>query len=120
MRLRWAKTLMIGLCFACLLAAFWFYIYISSVLVIIDKYVIPECLQNTSRLTMCLLRIFAIFASGWLLAGCKFHSVSCQLDANFIQLAAIQMQISFSRPPARCKLHPASSHAIQNTQFACG
>jgi hypothetical protein len=66
-----------------------------------------------------LAAIFAKFASGWLLAGCKFHSVSHQLDANFIQLAAIQMLISFSWPPAECKLHPASSQAIQNTQFAC-
>jgi hypothetical protein len=62
----------------------------------------------------------AKFASGWLLARNKFLSVSCQLDANFIKLAAIRMQISFSRPPAGCKLHLASGHAIQNTQFACG
>jgi hypothetical protein len=68
---------------------------------------------------MCWLRIFAKFASGWLLAGCKFHSVSRQPDANFIQLAAIQMQISFSWPHAGCKLHPAGGHAIENTQFAC-
>jgi hypothetical protein len=39
-----------------------------------------------------------------MLAGCKFHSVICQPDANFIQLAAIWMQISFSRrqPDANC------------------
>jgi hypothetical protein len=66
------------------------------------------------------LRIFTKFASGWLLAGCKFLSVSRQPDANFIQLVAIRMHISFSRPPAGYKLHPASGHAIQNTQFACG
>jgi hypothetical protein len=53
---------------------------------------------------MCLLCIFAKFASGWLLARCKFHSVSRQPDANFIQLTAIRMQISFSRcqPDANC------------------
>ncbi len=104
MRLKWAKTLMIGQCFACFLAAFWFYIYISSVHVIIYKNVVPACLQNTSRLAMCQLLFFAKFASGWLLARCKFHSVSCQPDANFIQLAAIRMQISFSRrqPYANC------------------
>jgi hypothetical protein len=33
-----------------------------------------------------------------------------QPDANFIQLAANRMQISFSRPPAGCKLHPASGY----------
>ncbi len=33
----------------------------------------------------------------WLPAGCKFHSVGRQLDANSIQSAASQMQISFSR-----------------------
>jgi hypothetical protein len=43
---------------------------------------------------------------------------SRQPDANFIQLVAIQMQISFNQPPAGCKLYPASGHAIQNTQFA--
>jgi hypothetical protein len=120
MRLRWAKTLMIGYCFACLLAAFCFCIYILSVHVIIYKNVVPACLQNTSRLKMCQLCIFDKFPSGWLLAGCKFNSVSCQPVAKFNQLAAIRTQISFSPPPAGCKLHPASSHAIQNTQFACG
>ncbi len=109
MRLIWAKTLMTRQCFACLLAAFWFYIYISSVHVIIYKNVVPACLQNTSRLTMCQRCIFAKFASGQLLAGCKFHSVSRLPDANFIQAA-----------PAGCKLLPASSHVIQNNQFACG
>jgi hypothetical protein len=53
-------------------------------------------------------------------AGCKFHSVGRQPDANFIQLATIRMQISFSWPPAGWKLHPASGHAKQNAQFACG
>ncbi len=105
MRLRWAKTLMIGQCFACFLAAFCFYIYISSVHVIMYKNVVPARLQNTSRLTMCQLRIFAKFASGWLLAGRKFHSVSRQPDTNFIQSVASRMQISFSWLPFRCKFH---------------
>jgi hypothetical protein len=52
MRLRWAKAQFDG-GFAGLLAAFSFYIYISSVQVIIYKNVVPACLQNTSRLTMC-------------------------------------------------------------------
>ncbi len=88
--------------------------------VIIDKNVVVACLQNTSRLTMCQRRIFAKFASGQLLAGCnisfsqppagcKFHSVSRHPDGNFIQSALVG-----------CKLHPASGHAIQNIQFACG
>jgi hypothetical protein len=59
----------------------------------------------------------------------------------YIRLAARQMQISFSQPPAGCKFHSvgrhpgasfiqsaaswmqiasASSHAIHNAQFACG
>jgi hypothetical protein len=38
-----------------------------------------------------------------------------QPDANFILFAAILMQISFSRPPAGCKLHPASGYPIKNT-----
>ncbi len=47
-------------------------------------------------------------SSGLLPAGCKFHSVGRKPDANFIQSAAIRMQISFSRPPAGCKLQIAS------------
>jgi hypothetical protein len=58
---------------------------------------------------VCELRIFAKFASVWTPAGCKSHSDCRQPDANFIQLAAIRMQISFSRPLAGCKLHPASA-----------
>jgi hypothetical protein len=46
-----------------------------------------------------------------------YHSVGHQPDVNFIQLAASRMQISFSQPPAGCKLHPANGHAIQNTQI---
>jgi hypothetical protein len=111
---------MTGKCFACLLAAFLFHICLSSVNVIIYKNVVLTCLQNTSSLTMCQLRIFAKFASSWLPDGCKFHSVGRQPDANFILSASIWMQISFSRPPAGCNLNPASGHAIQNTQFACG
>jgi hypothetical protein len=42
---------------------------------------------------MCKLHIFAKIASGWLPAGCKFHSVGRKTDANFIQAAAIWMQI---------------------------
>ncbi len=58
----------------------------------------PACLQNTSRLTMCQLRIFAKFASSQLLARWQ----------NFIQSAASQMQISFSQSPAGCKFHSVS------------
>ncbi len=94
MRLRWAKTLMIGQCFPCLLAAFCFYIYILSIHVKIYKNVVPACLQNTSRLTMCQLHIFP-----------KLHPVGCQPHANLIQSAASRMQISFSWPPSGCKFH---------------
>ncbi len=113
MRLRWAKTLMIGQCFVCLLAAFCFYIYILSVHVIIDENVVPACLQNTSRLTMCQLHIFAKFASGWLLAGCKFHSVSRQPDAKFIQLAASRMQIACGQRPCNTK-YPVCMRLVTN------
>jgi hypothetical protein len=94
--------------------------YISSVHVIIYKNVVPARLQNISGLMMCLLRIFAKFASGWRptgckfnsarckfkSAGCKFHLVSRQPDANFIRSAASWMQ-----------LHTASGYPIQNTQI---
>jgi hypothetical protein len=46
--------------------------------------------------------------------GCKFHSASCQLDANFIQSATSRMQISFSRPPAKCKFHSVSHQPDAN------
>jgi hypothetical protein len=36
---------------------------------------------------------FAKFASGWLPAGCKFHSSGHQPDANCIQLAAMHYKI---------------------------
>jgi hypothetical protein len=104
-----------------MLAEFCFYIFISSEHVIIYTNVVPACLQNTSGLTMCLLCIFAKFAFGLPPARCKFHSVDHQPDANFIQLAASRIQISFSRLPAGCKLHPATGLAIQNTQiYQCG
>ncbi len=78
------------------------------------------CLHNTSSLTICQLRIFAQFVSGWPPARCKFHSVGRHPDANFIQSAASEMQISFSQLPA-IKLHPASGLTIQNTQiYQCG
>ncbi len=81
-----------------------FYIYILSVHVIIYKNVVPACLQNTSGLTLCSVRILAKYASGllpavqclsfsWLLARCEFHSVGRQLDANYIWLAAMQYKI---------------------------
>ncbi len=54
----------------------------------------------------------------WLAAGCQFHSVNHQPDTNFLQLATSRMQISLSRPPVRCKLHPASGHTIQSTQIS--
>jgi hypothetical protein len=40
-----------------------------------------------------------------------------QPDANFIYSAANWMQISFSRPPARFKLHLASGYKIKNSQI---
>jgi hypothetical protein len=88
-----------------MLAAYCFYICILSEHVIINKNVVPACLQNTSGLTMCKLRILQ-----------NLQPVGRQPDANFIQSAASRMQISFSWPPAECKLHPASGLAIQNTQ----
>ncbi len=112
MRLRWAKTLMIGQFFACLLASFCLFIYISSVHVTIYN-VVPACLQNTSRLTMCQLRIFAKFVSGWQLAGCKFHSFSHQPDANFIQLAASQMKIASGQQPCNTK-YPVCMRLVTN------
>jgi hypothetical protein len=112
-RLRWAKTPMTGLCFAWMLAAFCFYIYISPVHVIIYKNVVPACLQNTSGLTMLaayFCKICIRLAASRMqisfsrpqpgckfhcrpLSGCKFHSVGCQLDANCIRLAAMQYKI---------------------------
>ncbi len=85
-------------------AIFCFYIYNSSVHVIIYKNVVPVRLQNTSSLTMCQLHIFANFASGQRSAvqclsfsqpsaGCKFHSVGRQPDANCIRLVAMQYKI---------------------------
>jgi hypothetical protein len=35
----------------------------------------------------------------------NLHPVGCQVDANFIQLAASWMQSSFSRPASGCKFH---------------
>jgi hypothetical protein len=69
---------------------------------------------------MCLLHIFAKFASDWLLAGCKFHSVSRQPDANFIQLAAIRMHILFSRrqPDGNCIWQAAMQYKIPSLRAA--
>jgi hypothetical protein len=61
----------------------WPHFFFSSEHVIIYKNVVPACLQNTSGLTM---------------ASCVFlqnlHPVGRQPDANFIQSAGSQMQIS--------------------------
>jgi hypothetical protein len=59
-----------------MLAPFCFCIFISFEHVIIYKNVVPVCLQNTSGLTVCKLRIFEKYASGWLPAGCKLHLAS--------------------------------------------
>jgi hypothetical protein len=52
------------------------------------------------------------------LVGCQlfsvFHSVGCQPDVNFIQLAARKMQISFSQPPAECKFHSVGHQPNEN------
>ncbi len=110
---------MVGQCFACLLAAFWFYISILSVHVIIYKNVVLACLQNTKGLTMCQLRIFSKFAS-----GCKFPSFGRQPDANLVQSVAIGMQISFSQrqPDANCirlaAMQIASGQRPCNTKYS--
>ncbi len=93
MRLRWAKTLTVGQCLACMLVALCLYIYILLVHDLFYKYVVLACLQIVSGLIMCQLHIFCKF--------CILLAASCSVF--IIQSAASQVQISFSRPPAGCK-----------------
>ncbi len=129
MRLRWAETLMIGQSFACLLAAFCFYIYISSVHVIIYKKCSPSGLAKHQPLYNVLAAYFCkiciqLAASRMQisfsqpLAGCKFHSVGLHLDENFIQSAASRMQIASGQQPCNTKYPICMRLATNQMKFA--
>jgi hypothetical protein len=59
-------------------------------------------------------------------AGCKFHSVGDQPDANCIRLAALQYKIhkfinvACGRQPTEGNLHPAGSQPDANFAEICG
>jgi hypothetical protein len=49
-------------------------------------------------------------------AGCKFHSVGCQPDVNFIQPATSRMQIAYDYRPCNAKYPNTSMWHVAGDQ----